>query len=91
MSNDIVFLVVLVALIYLAWRYTPSEKFEPSPPCPFRAQYASPDDTPGPDLRAIADMSLLATPPMPSPMAELFSQKAFFGDDARRMSASPQP
>ena len=77
-NNNTILLLLLAIIAIYCYRQS-SEKFEPAPPCPFRPTYDSPDSTPGPDLKAIADAALLATPPMPSPLPELYSQASFFG------------
>ena len=75
--SDTMFIIILVVLAIFCYCQSDREKFEPGPPCPFRPQYDSPDSTPGPDLKAIADASLLATPPAPSPLPELYTQRGF--------------
>ena len=78
MTNDAIFLACLVVVAMFLYCQSPrTENFEPGPPCPYRTPYATLDAPPGPDMKAIADMSMLATPPQPSPSAELFSQRSF--------------
>ena len=76
-NSDALFLIIIVVLLIFCFQQSSNEKFEAGPACPFRPRYDSPDATAGPDLKAIADAALLATPPMASPLPELYSQTSF--------------
>lgn len=81
-QSDMMFLAILAVLLIFCYRQS-KDRFEPAPACPFRAEYGSPDATPDMDMKQLADAAMLATPPMPSPMAELFDQRAFWGTSSR--------
>ena len=61
---------VVVVLVYMAYR---RESFDPSPSSewPWKVHPERLDSTPGPDLKAISDDVLTATPTVPMPLPEL--------------------
>ena len=80
MSNDTIFLVALVVLALFIYCQGSNEKFSPGPACPYRTPYASLDTLDKqPDMKAIADMTMLATPPAASPLPELTTPGRFLG------------